>query len=233
MALRKKILGVEDGAFLGSEDDLVSELGVSRPTFRQAAKLVEQEQLLTVRRGVGGGFFTKRPTSSAVAHVTAVYLQSRNATLLDAIEASRPLVIDAARLGARNCPAPVRERLGAFLEQEEKTLAIEEFDFREFLRSERAFGLLIAEASGNPLVELYLLVLYEFAATLNRQSLFYGRPDRAGRYRELRNKVGTSILEGDPGMAVLFAERYTDYTIVIMDEELAGSGPPPALARAS
>ncbi|MGD9542120.1 MAG: GntR family transcriptional regulator, partial [Methylocystis sp.] len=98
--LRTRALTLQDGEFMGSEDELVAALGVSRPTFRQAAKLVEQEQLMRIRRGVGGGFFAMRPSSKAVAHTTAVYLQARQSTLQDAIEASRPLFAEAARLGA-------------------------------------------------------------------------------------------------------------------------------------
>ena len=43
-ALREEILQAGDGARLGSEDDLLTRLSVSRPTLRQTARLLEQEQ---------------------------------------------------------------------------------------------------------------------------------------------------------------------------------------------
>ena len=113
-ALREEVLGRPDGAFLGSESTLMSLLGVSRPTFRQAAKLVEQEQLLTIRRGVGGGFFARQPSTRGVAHVAAVYLLSRKATMEDAIRAARPLFAQTARLGARRRDPVLNARLAAF-----------------------------------------------------------------------------------------------------------------------
>ena len=39
-------LAHEDGDFIGAEDDLLSRLGVSRPTLRQAAKIAENDRLI-------------------------------------------------------------------------------------------------------------------------------------------------------------------------------------------
>lgn len=68
-ALRNDALRKPEGSLIGSEEELVERYGVSRPTLRQAASLVAQEQLVHVRRGVGGGYFTRRPDSHSVAHM--------------------------------------------------------------------------------------------------------------------------------------------------------------------
>jgi len=47
--LREEILayeGEEEEWLLGSEDEVLGQLGVSRPTLRQASRILEQEQLL-------------------------------------------------------------------------------------------------------------------------------------------------------------------------------------------
>ena len=54
-ALADLSLAGESGRFLGSEDELLLRFGVSRPTLRQAAKMVANDRLITVRRGTGGG----------------------------------------------------------------------------------------------------------------------------------------------------------------------------------
>lgn len=56
-ALREIIWSAAEGQLLGSEEDLTAMLGVSRPTVRQVARLLEREGLLKVRRGVNGGYF--------------------------------------------------------------------------------------------------------------------------------------------------------------------------------
>ena len=48
--IREDVFQLADGAFLGSEEDLILRYNVSRPTLRQAAGLIIQEQLLVARR---------------------------------------------------------------------------------------------------------------------------------------------------------------------------------------
>src|SRR5579885_2375590 len=71
-ALRGAALACADGERIGSEEDVLERIGVSRPTLRQAARLLESEELLVVRRGVKGGFFARRPTTDAVARMASV-----------------------------------------------------------------------------------------------------------------------------------------------------------------
>ena len=55
-ALRRRIIlgRLGEGDVLPSEDDLMAELGVSKPTLRQAIRILESESLVTVRRGAHG-----------------------------------------------------------------------------------------------------------------------------------------------------------------------------------
>lgn len=83
--LREEIIRQKtERAWLGSEQQLLDRLGVSRPTLRQAARILEAEQLLEVRRGVNGGFFGKRPSPDGVAHMASVVLRSQSASQGDA-----------------------------------------------------------------------------------------------------------------------------------------------------
>ena len=60
--LRERILTMDEEVHIGSEADLAAEVGVSLPTLRQAARMLEYEELLTIKPGKGGGYFTRRPT---------------------------------------------------------------------------------------------------------------------------------------------------------------------------
>lgn len=215
--IRKMVLGLEDGAFLGSESDLISILGVSRPTFRQAAKLVEQENLLTIKRGVGGGYFARQPDSRAVAHMTRLFLQSRKATMEHAIEASFWLYEQVAVVGSQRCSDVIRDEFVEFLEEE----AVVDIDGKDayisFLRSERTFGRLFAAASGNPLLELNTLTLYDFAASLEK-SLFRANVEQREQYRHYRNKIASAIVESDQELASIFAKRMCNFSLELLKQ---------------
>src|SRR3546814_19011647 len=75
--LRQLSMKARPGEFLGSEPDMMAQLGCSRPTFRQATKLVVQEQLLAARSGARGGLYEQTPQASAVARVASLYLTLR------------------------------------------------------------------------------------------------------------------------------------------------------------
>jgi DNA-binding GntR family transcriptional regulator len=72
--LRKIALAKAEGTLLGSEDDLIALLGVSRVTVRQTARLLEREGVLMVRRGLNGGYFSARPSDEMVVSIVCTYL---------------------------------------------------------------------------------------------------------------------------------------------------------------
>lgn len=74
--LRELIWAASDGDLLGSEDELLRLLNVSRPTVRQAARLVEAEGLLKVRRGIHGGYFAARPSVNVIESALSAYLHT-------------------------------------------------------------------------------------------------------------------------------------------------------------
>ena len=221
-ALRGRIFALPDGALLGSEEAIMSELGVSRPSFRQAAKLLEQEQILSIKRGVGGGYFARRPSISAVAHTAAVFLHSRQATLAHVIAASKPLFVETARLAATQIKASSHPDLEAFASRE-RTVLRGDFDIPEFLQSERQFWRLLAPLSGNPVLELFLMVVFDFAATMTRDTIYEG-VKRIRSYRLLRSRLVEALLEGDAEIAETLARRCNELLTGWMEERTKGAG---------
>lgn len=66
------------GAPIGVEEALVAQLNVSRNTIRQAARLLEREGLLRVKRGISGGYFAARPDLHTVTDTVSAYLDMTN-----------------------------------------------------------------------------------------------------------------------------------------------------------
>lgn len=83
--LRERILSGElpDGSLLPKEDQLRSEYAVSKPSLREAMRILESEGVLSVRRGNAGGAIVHRPESYSVAYALALVLRSRHTKIAD------------------------------------------------------------------------------------------------------------------------------------------------------
>ncbi|WP_414900250.1 FadR/GntR family transcriptional regulator [Sphingomonas flavalba] len=218
--LRTLALARDNGDFIGSEEELIAHLGVSRPTMRQASALVQQENLITIRRGVGGGFFACKPDTMTVSRIAALYLRAHQAGLAEIIATMRPLRMEIVSL-ATQCKDPsLLDKLREFLARE---AAREGESYRDFLRSERDFGRLLGDLSGNKVITLFLSILYDFAARMQRgDDVLKGRPDRVALYREWRDKMAQAILEGDEEIALVAARRCSDTVAEWIGEDLVG-----------
>jgi GntR family transcriptional repressor for pyruvate dehydrogenase complex len=80
-----------EGDSLGHEPDLVKRFGVSRPSLREALRILEAEGFITVVRGVRGGVVVHRPDERMTARAAAMVLQSRNVPLSDVFDARAQL----------------------------------------------------------------------------------------------------------------------------------------------
>jgi DNA-binding FadR family transcriptional regulator len=102
--LRALIVGGElsEGDSLGHEPDLVERFGVSRPSLREALRILEAEGLITVVRGALGGVVVHEPNERMTARTAALVLQARNVPLADVHEARSMLEPTAAATVARS-----------------------------------------------------------------------------------------------------------------------------------
>lgn len=83
--LRRRILLGElaDGSILPKEDELLREFPVSKPSLREAMRILEAEGLLRVRRGKLGGAVVRRPNAANVAYTIGLVLGSQEVGLAD------------------------------------------------------------------------------------------------------------------------------------------------------
>src|SRR5205814_3603635 len=78
---------LSEGDSLGHEPDLVERFGVSRPSLREALRILEAEGLISVIRGALGGVVVHVPDERLAAKTAALVMQTRNVTLADVYEA--------------------------------------------------------------------------------------------------------------------------------------------------
>ncbi len=83
-SMRALVQALEPGLMLGSEEELVARLGVSRATLRQVARLLEREGWLSVKRGINGGYFSARPDLHIIESSVSAYLDMIDADAKEA-----------------------------------------------------------------------------------------------------------------------------------------------------
>jgi len=98
--LRQVVLSAEKGALLGSEESLIAELGVSRSTLRQVARLLEREGLLRVRRGINGGYYGSRPDEGTIQTAVSAYLEALDVSYEDVAALASVLWVEVMRRAA-------------------------------------------------------------------------------------------------------------------------------------
>jgi GntR family transcriptional regulator, transcriptional repressor for pyruvate dehydrogenase complex len=80
--LRARIVSgdLADGDELPRESELRAEFGVSRPSLREALRVLETEGLIRIRRGNVGGAIVRRPTASSAAYHLSLTLRVNEVT---------------------------------------------------------------------------------------------------------------------------------------------------------
>lgn len=96
---------LEEGARLAPLPELAVEFDVSRPTLREALRVLEMEHLLDLPTGDRGGAMVLAPSTLAAARLAGIALEGRGVTFADFYGAYRVIEPEARRLAA--------ERMGA------------------------------------------------------------------------------------------------------------------------
>jgi DNA-binding FadR family transcriptional regulator len=122
--LRRQIIRGEiaSGAALAPENALMERFGVSRPTLREAVRILESEGLITIIRGARGGSVVHRPSVDIATRYLGLILQVNGTSLAEIYQVHALIEPAAARVVAekqgakagpvlRDCLAAGREHL--------------------------------------------------------------------------------------------------------------------------
>jgi DNA-binding FadR family transcriptional regulator len=144
--LRREIVHGEFASERGlpAESALIERFGVSRPTLREAFRILESESLITVRRGAHGGARVNAPDGATAARYAALILEYRGATLRDIYDARSVIESPCAGLLARRRTAADLARLRAAAKD-----ANEATDPLARIHLQTEFHALVVDLSGN------------------------------------------------------------------------------------
>jgi DNA-binding FadR family transcriptional regulator len=141
---------LEEGDALPPEHELMQRFGVSRPTLREAFRVLEGEALLTIQRGARGGARIHTPDGNAAARYAGLVLQFRGATVADVYDARRALEMASLRMilaGVERADLLVLQENVAAMEAATEPL--------EIIRLHDQFHRLLVQIGGNQTLTIF------------------------------------------------------------------------------
>jgi DNA-binding FadR family transcriptional regulator len=200
--MRGLILAEPPGAFIGSLPEIARQLGVGTATVQQAARVLEHEGLLDVRRGPGGGYFGARPDAAALERSVATYLRVRGADDYEALEMMTLLDCELMPAAAACDDALLHAGLRALGERIDACVySAERLGFEDDLHA------ILFKMVDRPLMELLAGVAMRFYRSRPIPQIFEGA-DGLAAWRRWRRQIIAAILARDPPLARFEAERH-------------------------
>lgn len=165
--LRSLIVGgvVQEGATLPSEKELVSQLGVSRATLREALRILEAEGLILTKTGPKGGIVVQRPGAANLTRSLSLLLQLEETPFSILLEARRLLEPLCANLGAERATSEELAQLEAILQQ----MRLHLDDTNAYVRQQLAFHLGVIACAHNDVLRLYTTSIGELISVRTTQ----------------------------------------------------------------
>lgn len=207
--LRALSLSTTPGELMGAEEALISKLGFSRSTIRQAARLLEREGLLRVRRGPSGGYFASRPDANSIAETVAAYLQTIEIDNADISLVASALYVEAVRKAATRIDDAGKARMSVFCE---RVLAVKfGANFTEIRSLEKECRDALFALANSKYVELIFNINTAFAyQRMSTEGRFDHGPEHIEFVRTWRNAKAlelTAIADADADLATMAARH--------------------------
>jgi len=203
--LRALSLEHAEGSYLGSQEDLTQRLGVGRVTLQQAAHILERQRLISVRRGVNGGYFASRPDERGVQEALETYVQSRRVDFRDVHQISNLLGTEMARLASLARDPAGEARLRDVIER------ISKIDLQggasEMLQADLEMTKAICALAANPLGEIVLLATWRLFFSTGPGDIVPTREDREA-WRRARLNLAEAVLAHDEHLAQIINRKF-------------------------
>jgi DNA-binding FadR family transcriptional regulator len=215
------------GARLPAESELMLRFEVSRPSFREALRILESERLISVNRGPRGGAVVRIPDLEPIARSIGIRLELLGASIVDIFRARSLIEPELVRsIAAAPESAPLAELAGS--------AAAQRFslgDIASYKREELRFRQLLIKHGGN-------ITLANLAALLsdvleNKLLALPHVPETSATVAELRRGVRAkerliALIEGGKAEEAELAWRayldgYADRIVVRILQADAGS----------
>jgi GntR family transcriptional regulator, transcriptional repressor for pyruvate dehydrogenase complex len=172
------------GTPLPGERELIAQLHVSRASVREALRMLEDEGIIEVRRGVRGGIFAAAPSIDRLTRGLASLVAFQQTPLLDLLEMRLLLEPEAAALAAERATDCEREQLLALAEAGQADSMIDHVEFH----------VLLGVMSGNQLVAIALSALRNIVAESGEAAMLprAAMRDTLHAHRRIASAIGSA-----------------------------------------
>lgn len=199
--LRGRVFAGEPDARIGSLGELAAEFDVGIVTIQQAARVLEHEGLLDVRRGPGGGYYGRRPDAQALERALAAFMRMHPDSFDEALDITSLLFIELCAAAARCADPALRGEMAALATaldavRDDETVGAFETRLQE----------LLFRMVDRPIFELLTRVTLRFAATAGAPKLHRDEEDRR-HWIAGRRRIVAAIAAGDEPLARFEADR--------------------------
>lgn len=206
------------GSTMPAEHILMEKHGISRPTCREALRILQSEGLVRVKRGNQGGAVVQSPDPDRIAEYAGVFLKMRGSTIADVFE-TRILVEPSIVAGLAAAPDP------RILSELSQICAAQKWlvgDRPQFYETSRKFRrILISQCTSEPLRLIALMIGQIAEMQLTRMS--FDLPNRPGQEREFLDTVEMkidmieAIARGDGVEAARIWREYLSFYLELLE----------------
>jgi DNA-binding FadR family transcriptional regulator len=155
---RRIVIGeLKSGELLPNEAVLMQEFGVSRPTLREAFRILESEAIITVLRGARGGGRVLEPDGAVAARYLGILLQYQGTPLSDVYRARTEIEVSAVGLIAGSRRKAVLRDLEELAHKGAELIDLED----EFAEFSVRFHLAVIESAGSTTLAALAQMLFQ------------------------------------------------------------------------
>ncbi|MFC9360392.1 FadR/GntR family transcriptional regulator [Rhodococcus sp. NPDC057014] len=183
--------GLKPGDPLPVESDMYETFGVARSTLREALRVLEQQGVIVIRPGRGGGPTVGLPDSRHLASTLALLMQFSDTPFRSVLETREYIEPIAASLCAQNGDDRVIDGLRQSVDAMRANLSDED----SFLYENHRFHELIAEGARNPLISYFLNSL-DWIIDGARLGVVYSKASRK-QVAVIHDEICEAIEDGD------------------------------------
>jgi GntR family transcriptional repressor for pyruvate dehydrogenase complex len=205
--LRELVLASEPDTNIGSLPNLAQQFDVGVVTLQQAARILEHEGLLEVRRGPGGGYYGKRPDDAALERSMSAYMRVHGTAYHEVVEVLTMLEVELVVSAARRSTEPQRQ---ALLKLVDRIDGCDTPDLR--VAFERDLHNQVFRMVERPLIEMLSRVTMRLQRAQAPRPLFVGE-EGVEAWKIGRRRILQALIQQDEELAQFEAVRYRQETL--------------------